>query len=318
MNKLLLVTSRHLVTLSDRRAAPAPASNGEPIVASRGPPPHTSRRTVIQMKSFRAAAVILAITALGVGQSAAQTGATSPGGMRATSPLGMDFGQTPDNSQSTTATTAGAANPAPCTSGGPGAAALSTFDGGGLSPTTSFMSSGMPAGLGVESSTSAPCNSVSSSGVMSAPNSAATSAPNTNSSASASSASSSVGSPTTATANSSPNTKSLGVTALGTSGLGTTGLGTTGLGSLPTQSGSALQTGTSASTATRSETSCSGDMGTPPVNPSTVTARSLSGGVPDPAQRLGSSSIDAAQRLGGTARVPVTPVPCPTTTSTIP
>jgi hypothetical protein len=79
-----------------------------------------------------------------------------------------------------------------------------------------------------------------------------------------------------------------------------------------------LQTGTSASTATRSETSCSGDMGTPPVNPSTVTARSLSGGVPDPAQRLGSSAADAAQRLGGTARVPVTPVPCPTTTSTMP
>jgi hypothetical protein len=112
-------------------------------------------------------------------------------------------------------------------------------------------------------------------------------------------------------------TMTLGVTALGTSGLGTTGLGITGLGSLPSQSGSALQIGTSASTATRSETSCFGDLGTPPANTSTVTARSLSGGVPDPARRLGSSATDAAQRLGGTARVPVTPVPC-TTTSTIP
>jgi hypothetical protein len=111
--------------------------------------------------------------------------------------------------------------------------------------------------------------------------------------------------------------KNLGVTALGTSGLGTTGLGTTGLGSLPTQSGSALQTGTSASAATRAETTCSGDMGTPPASTTTATAKSLSGGVPDPAQRLGSAAVDAAQRLGGTARVPVTPVPC-TTTSTIP
>jgi hypothetical protein len=95
------------------------------------------------------------------------------------------------------------------------------------------------------------------------------------------------------------------------------GLGTTGLGSLPTQSGSALQTGTSASAATRAETTCSGDTGTPPASTTTATAKSLSGGVPDPAQRLGSAAVDAAQRLGGTARVPVTPVPC-TTTSTIP
>src|SRR5580700_2853925 len=232
MNKLLLVTSSHSVTLSDRRAAPAPASNGEPIVASRGPPPHTSRRTVIQMKSFRAAAVILAIIALGVGQSAAQTGATSPGGMvgapspsgiGATSPLGMDFGQSPDNSQSTTATTAGAANPAPCTSGLSGATGLSPFDGGGVSLAPSSNMSGLLGSSGGRTSTAVPCNSVSSSGVVSTPNSA-TITSSANSSASASSASSSVGSPTTATANSSPNTKSLGVTALGTSGLGTTGL----------------------------------------------------------------------------------------------
>jgi hypothetical protein len=120
-----------------------------------------------------------------------------------------------------------------------------------------------------------------------------------------------------ATANTSPNTKGLGVTGLGTSGLGTTGLGTTGLGSLPGQSASTLQTTTLPSTATQAETSCSGDLATPLVNPGTVTARSLSGGVPDPGQNLGGSATDAAQRLGGTARVPAMPVPCPTT-STMP
>ena len=121
---------------------------------------------------------------------------------------------------------------------------------------------------------------------------------------------------TMATANTSPNTASLGATGLGTSGLGTTGLGTTGLGSLPTQSGSTLQTGTSPSTATQSETTCSGYVGTLPASTTTVTAGSLSGGVPDPAQSLGSSTTDASQSLGGTASVPVTPVPCPTTSTT--
>jgi hypothetical protein len=66
---------------------------------------------VIQMKFFHAALVMLAITALGVGQSAAQTGAPSPGGMGATSPLGADFGQTPGSSQSSTVPFAGVAFP---------------------------------------------------------------------------------------------------------------------------------------------------------------------------------------------------------------
>ena len=51
------------------------------------------------MKSFLAAAVLLATTALGVGHSAAQTGTSSPGSVGATSPLGADFGQTSGNSQ---------------------------------------------------------------------------------------------------------------------------------------------------------------------------------------------------------------------------
>ena len=141
-----------------------------------------------------------------------------------------DFGQTPGSSQSSTVPFAGVAIPAPCTRGGPNAAALSTFDGGALSPTSgglspaaSFATSGTPAGLGAESSTSAPCNSVSSSGVMSAPNSAATTVLSANSYSLPSSTSS--GSSAPATANGSPNIKNLGVTALGTSGLGTTDSG---------------------------------------------------------------------------------------------
>jgi len=138
-----------------------------------------------------------------------------PGGMGATSPLGADFGQTPGSSQSSTVPFAGVAIPAPCTRGGPNAAALSTFDGGALSPTSgglspaaSFATSGTPAGLGAESSTSAPCNSVSSSGVMSAPNSAATTVLSANSYSLPSSTSS--GSSAPATANGSPNIKNLG------------------------------------------------------------------------------------------------------------
>jgi hypothetical protein len=302
------------------------------------------------MKPLLAAAMILAVTALGAGESAAQTDTSSPGSIGATSPLGADFGQTlgnspagmpsqggmgatsplgadfgqplGDNSQTTPAPFSDLANPAPCTSGGPGAAALPTFDGGalrptsgGLSPTNRFTTSG----IGAESTASASCDSVSSSsgvtGTLDSANSAATTAPSANASSPASPVSSGLGSSTPATATTSPNTKGLGVTALGTSGLGTTGLGTTGLGSLPNQSASTLQTTTSPSTATQAETSCSGDLAAPPVNPSTVTARSLSGGVPDPAQSLGGSAIGAGQSLGGTARVPVTPVPCPPTTT---
>ena len=252
------------------------------------------------------------------------TGMPSQGGIGATSPLGADFGQPlGDNSQTTPAPYTDVANPGPCASGGPGAVALSTFDGsglsptsGGLSPTTSFTTSG----IGAESTASAPCNSVSSSsgvtGTLNFANSAATTAPSANASSAASPVSLGLGSSTTATANTSPNTKGLGVTGLGTSGLGTTGLGTTGLGSLPGQSASTLQTTTSPSTATQSQTSCSGDLGTPPASTTTATARSLSGGVPDPAQ-ISAARRRCCARLGGTARVPAMPVPCPTT-STMP
>src|ERR1700744_5552068 len=165
------------------------------------------------MKSFLAAAVLLAITALGVGQSAAQTGESGPGSVGETSPLGADFGQTsgksPSAAQSGTPrpgdvgvtsplgadfgqtpgntsqiTPAPFTNSAPCTSDGSGATGLSTLDGGGLSPTSGGLSPTTrftTAGIGAASSMSTRCNSVSSSGVMSAPNSAATTATSANS-----------------------------------------------------------------------------------------------------------------------------------------
>jgi large repetitive protein len=298
------------------------------------------------MKSLVAAAMILAVSPLGAGDSAAQTDTSSPGSIETTSPLGADFGQTlgnsrigmpiqggmsatsplgadfgpslGDNSQITPAPFSDATRPAPCTSAGPGAVALSPFDGsglsptsGGLSPTTGFTTPG----IGAASTASAPCNSLSTSsgvtGSLGSANSAATSVPSAN----ASSPASRLGMSTPATATASPNTK--GVTALGTSGLGTTGLGTTGLGSLPAQSASTLQTTNSPSIATQAETLCSGDVAASPLSPGTVTARSLSGGVPDAALSLGSSATDAAERLGGTASVPAITVPCPTT-STMP
>ena len=272
------------------------------------------------MKPLLAAAMVLAATALGVGESGAQTDTSRPrlpseqphrsgrisarpsvthqpacpdqSGIGAASPLGADFSHSVgDDSQTTPTPFTDAAKPGPCTSGGPGAVALSTFDGsglsptsGGLSPTTGFTTSG----IGAESTASAPCNSVSSSsgvtGYLNSANSAATITPSVNNSSPASPPSLGLGRPAPATANTSPNTKGLGVTALGTSELGSTELGTTGLGSLPGQSASTLQTTTSPSTATQAETSCSGDLAAPPVNPGTVTAQSLSGGVPDPAQ----------------------------------
>jgi hypothetical protein len=304
------------------------------------------------MKSLFAAATILAAAALCPAESAAQTGASGPGvigatsplgadfgqpfghsrlgmpsqsGVNATSPLGADFGQSVgDNSQTAPVPFSDVATPGPCTSGGPGAVALSPFDGsglsttsGGLSPTNGFTTSG----IGAASTASAPCNSVSSSsgvtGSLNFANSAAATASGANSSTPVSPVSSGLGKSTPATATTSPNTKGLGVTSLGTGGLGTTGLGTTGLGSLPAQSASTLQTTNSPSSATQAETSCSGDLAALPANPAVVTARSLSGGVPDSALSLGGSATDAAQRLGGAAGVPAIPVPCPTT-STMP
>jgi len=130
MTAVLLTTSSHFGKLSDRRAAVA--SRGEPIVASRELPAHSSGRTIIQMKCFLAAALMLPVSVLGIGESVAQTNAAVPDAMAATSPLGADFSTPAASSQSTAIPYPGAVNAAPCSTGNPGTAALPTFDGGGL------------------------------------------------------------------------------------------------------------------------------------------------------------------------------------------
>ena len=94
-----------------------------------------------------------------------------PPGIGATSPLGTGFSGFAPDPQSATLPYLGTVTPAPCSRGNLGIAALLTFDGGGISVSTNTAVSELPGPYGVGTSTSAPCNSVSSSGVMSYPSS---------------------------------------------------------------------------------------------------------------------------------------------------
>ena len=222
-----------------------------------------------------------------------------PPGIGATSPFGTGFSGFAADLQSATLPYSGTVNPAPCSTGNLGMAALPTFDGGGISLSTNSAVSGLPGPYGVGTSTSAPCNSVSSSGLMSYPSSVTA----TSTSASASSPSSP----------SSSSVSSLDVSGVGIAGLGTSGLGTTGLGSLPTMSGSALQapsTGVGGSS-----TFCSGASGGSTTTSTTTNAATSttnaeitqSGIVRDPAaQGIGSGLRDPAQTLAGEASLPAT------------
>ena len=109
-----------------------------------------------------------------------------PPGIGATSPFGTGFSGFAADLQSATLPYSGTVNPAPCSTGNLGMAALPTFDGGGISLSTNSAVSELPGPYGVGTSTSAPCNSVSSSGLMSYPSSVTA----TSTSASASSPSS--------------------------------------------------------------------------------------------------------------------------------
>ena len=129
LNRLRRLTSGCFVELSDRRAAPAPASRVERIAECCERWPTLPRQTVMQMKPFHAAAVILAVAAFGVGQSAAQTTATVPGSIGVTSPLGAGFSDPAGSSQSAAVPYSGGANLAPCSAGTPVMPALPTFDG---------------------------------------------------------------------------------------------------------------------------------------------------------------------------------------------
>ena len=246
------------------------------------------------MKSFLAAAVVLAIITIGIGQSAAQTSVPMSGGMGATSPLGADFSTPAAGSQSTAIPYSGIVNATPCSTGNPGTAALSTFDGGGINLSTSSPTPGLLGAVGAGTSTSVPCNSVSSSGVMSSSNSSGTAA-----TSSSSSSSSSSGTSATATANSALDAAGLAAAGIGTNGLGATGLGTAGLGitRLGSVTGSTSQTSTASTAATDSLTACpdlSGTAGT--TESGTVSDPALSA-IPDPAQTLGGSASLPTQCL---------------------
>jgi hypothetical protein len=229
-----------------------------------------------------------------------------PPGISATSPFGTGFSGFAADLQSATLPYSGTVNPAPCSTGNLGMAALPTFDGGGISLSTNSAVSELPGPYGVGTSTLAPCNSVSSSGLMSYPSSVTA----TSTSASASSPSSP----------SSSSVSSLDAAGAGIAGLGTSGLGTTGLGSLPTMSGSASQATPPSTGVGGSSTFCSGASGgstTTSTNTDAATSTTnaeitQSGIVRDPAARgVGSGLRDPAQTLAGEASVPATAgVPC--------
>ena len=227
-----------------------------------------------------------------------------PPGIGATSPFGTGFSGFAADLQSATLPYSGTVNPAPCSTGNLGMAALPTFDGGGISLSTNSAVSELPGPYGVGTSTSAPCNSVSSSGLMSYPSSVTATSTSASASSPSSPSSSSV---------SSLDVSGVGIAGLGTAGLGTSGLGTTGLGSLPTMSGSALQapsTGVGGSS-----TFCSGASGGSTTTSTTTNAATSttnaeitqSGIVRDPAaQGVGSGLRDPAQTLAGEASLPAT------------
>ena len=264
-------------------------SSGSRRAATAGP--HFPGKPVMQMKPFHAAAVILAVAGFGVGQSAAQTNATVPGSIGATSPLGAGFSDPAGSSQSAAVPYSGGANLAPCSAGSPVMPALPMFDGVGMNQATSSVVGAMPGAVA-----SVPCNSVSTSGVMSSSNNSGTTA------TSSSSSSSSSATPTTAIANSTPNAAGVGVAGLGMNGLGTTSLGATGLGAVGlgtiqpgSVTGSASQPSISSTVANGFQSPCAAPGGPAPNLP-----QSGSVAIPDP-----------AQTLGGSASVPSMPCPNP-------
>jgi hypothetical protein len=282
------------------------------------------------MKSLVAAAMILVSTALSASQSSAQTGAGTPSGMGTTSPVGIGPGGFAADPQSAPLPYSGTVNPAPCSTGNLGASALPAFDGGGLSlpmssPTSELPGAYLPGAYGVGSSPSAPCNHVSSSGVMSSVGFQRATSRSANASL-PSSPSPSSGSSTTA-ANSSLGVAGVGVAGLGTSSLGTTALGTTGLGSLPATSRSALQATPPSTGVGGSSTFCSGASSRSTIkstNSNAPTSTTIAGAtlsadgdagvvggdasgiVRDAARGVVGGPFDPAQTLAGEAGLPGT------------
>jgi hypothetical protein len=274
-----------------------------------------------QMRLFSAAAVSLALLALGNGASLAQSAPPLLGVIGQTSPLGPPFGATGNDvrgpaSQNSPLPYSGVPTPGmamPCAMANPGTSGLPTFDGGGFTPSVGTTMSGMPAGASSPAgATQIPCPTVSTSGITPTANGNVAS---TLTSAAATSGSVANTSPAAAP-NSSPNTVVQGVAGLGASSLGTSALGTTGLGASTATSPSASAKTTLSTAASSSATSCANTsaagMTTGGANTAGPTSRDetdLTGIVPDPAQILAGSLRSPVQSLGGTASTPAAPCP---------
>jgi hypothetical protein len=272
------------------------------------------------MKSLLAAAAMLVI-ALGTGESTAQTSSVTPSGMGSTSPLGMGLGSLTTDPQSVTLLYSGNFNPGPCSTGNQGKAGPSTFDGGGITLSTSLAPSTQQPGDFGARPRSAPCSAVSSSGIRSSPNSLTTTSASGNAS-STSSPLSGAGN-TSTTPSSSPNAAAIGVAGLGSSGLGTTSLGSLSAGSASASQVTPPATGVGGSptfcsrgsaggstTSSNISANASSGMNVATSMTSAVTTRGAggdaSGAVRDPARGVGTGPYDPAQSLAGAASVPAT------------
>jgi hypothetical protein len=279
------------------------------------------------MKFLLAVVMVLAATVSGVVESRAQTSPVMPSGMGATSPVGTGPGGLAFDPQAAALPYSATATQAPCSTPNRNTVPLPTFDGGGMNLTTNTPISDAvgdvfgfrsPGAYGVGTSTSAPCSSVSSSGVVSSPSSV-TETPTAGNASSPSL--SSTNSPT-----STPDAAGVGLAGLGTGGLGTAGLGTAGLGSSPV--GASSQVRPPSTGLGGSPTFCSGaSAGSSVTSGNTVagTSMGMSGGtssasavttpsagadaggmVRNPAGGVGSGPYDPAQALAGAASVATT------------
>jgi hypothetical protein len=244
------------------------------------------------MKNLLAAAITLGAIALGASDGTAQTsqaapgsaGSMSPVGM--TSPLGTGSAGSISDPQGVTLPYSTTTNPGPCATASQATGTLPAFDGGGITLSTN---SALAAGAGT--SASAPCDSVSTSGVVS---SSATAA---------------------ATSAAIPGATAAVVAGLGASALGSTGLGA-GLGSsstMPTSTSPATSTTASSLPRYCSEATAGGSAASVNLygeSTSSTGAGGYGGGsVPNRTQGVAGGVYDPAQSLGGEAGLPPI-VPC--------
>jgi hypothetical protein len=232
-----------------------------------------------------------------------------------TSPLDAGTGVSTADAQGSADLSLGIENPMPCSGGPSGSAVVSTFDGGGIIAPSSGMPGASAAGASALATPGASGNcsaqaSTSASGITSASNPTSSSS---SSSSSLSSAPSGSASATDSGTNSAAGVATGATSSLGTAGLGAMALGATALGAVSKGSGNGLeQTASLPALVNTNGSTCAPASGATSL--STLSAKSLSGTVPDPAQGLGSTNFNPAQTLAGAASVPeVDDAPCPET-----